>query len=373
MAIYGMIQSSLLFYKKLRKDLESEKFEVNSYDPCVANKIINGNQMTVSWHVDDLKVSHKESKFVEEFIEWIKSKYENFTKVKPSRGKRHDYLGMTLDYSVPGEVTISMTDYVKKMLKDFYLQDEIKGQTAKTPAAEHLFNVNPNGKKLSKNNAEAFHTTVAQGLFLCKRARPDIQPTVPFLCTRVKNPDEDDQKKLIRLMRYLNGTIDLALTLRADDITRALWYANIAFAVHFDMKSHTGGVLTMGKGAIQTMSSKQKLTTKSTTEAELVGADDILPQLLWTKYFLEKQGYKCNPKLYQDNKSAILLEKNGRESSGKRTRHIRLRYYFITDRIEKKDLQVKFCPTDDMIADYMTKPLQGMKFRKFRKLIMGMP
>ncbi len=83
MAIYGMIQSSLLFYKKLRKDLESEKFEVNPYDPCVANKIINGNQMTVSWHVNDLKVSHKESKFVDEFIEWIKSKYKNFIKVKP--------------------------------------------------------------------------------------------------------------------------------------------------------------------------------------------------------------------------------------------------------------------------------------------------
>ena len=121
------------------------------------------------------------------------------------------------------------------------------------------------------------------------------------------------------------------------------------------------------------MSSKQKLTTKSTTEAELVGADDILPQLLWTKYFLEKQGYECNPTLYQDNKSSILLEKNGRESSGKRTRHIRLRYFFITDRIEKKDLQVKFCPTDDMIANYMTEPLKGMKFRKFHKLIMGMP
>ena len=107
-ALYGMLRSALLFYKKLRKDLESQGFVVNPYDPCVANKIVNGKQLTVVWHVDDLKLSHVDSKVIDQMIEWLKKKYEDkeIGVIKPSRGKVHDYLAMILDFSVPGEVKI---------------------------------------------------------------------------------------------------------------------------------------------------------------------------------------------------------------------------------------------------------------------------
>jgi hypothetical protein len=75
--------------------------------------------------------------------------------------------------------------------------------------------------------------------------------------------------------------------------------------------------------------------------------------------------------LFQDNKSAILLEKNGKASSSKRTKHINIRYFFITDRVEKGDVSLVWCPTGDMVGDFMTKPLQGALFRKFRDQIMG--
>jgi hypothetical protein len=96
-------------------------------------------------------------------------------------------------------------------------------------------------------------------------------------------------------------------------------------------------------------------------------------------YFLEAQGYPAKPikgvksgiTIHQDNMSTMLLAKNGRASSSKRTRHINIRYYFITDRIGRHEVQVKYCPTDDMIADFYTKPLNGGKFRKFRNLIMN--
>ena len=120
-------------------------------------------------------------------------------------------------------------------------------------------------------------------------------------------------------------------------------------------------------------STKQKLNTKSSTEAELVAADDCMPQLAWTRHFLEAQGYnidKCV--LHQDNKSAMLLEKNGRASSGKRTRHVNIRYFFIKDRVDSGEVSIEHCPTEEMAADYFTKPLQGSQFRKFRKLIMNL-
>ncbi len=183
---------------------------------------------------------------------------------------------------------------------------------------------------------------MAKGLFLCKRSRPDIQTTIAFLCTRVKEPDEDDWKKLIRLLQYLNYSKDLFLTLSADTTNIIQWFSDAAFGVHPDMKSHTGGTMTLGKGSIISMSKKQKLNTKSSTEVELVGADDISDHLLWTNYFLEEQGYDIKDTiLYQDNKSIMLLLNNGKFSSSKRTRHISIRYFFLTDRISNNELTVK--------------------------------
>jgi len=106
--------------------------------------------------------------------------------------------------------------------------------------------------------------------------------------------------------------------LSADALNILKWYVDASFAVHADFKSHTGSVMSMGKGAITTISCKQKLNTKSSTTVELVGADDVSAMMLWTKLFMEEQGYPIKENiLYQDNKSAILLVKNGQKSAGK--------------------------------------------------------
>jgi hypothetical protein len=103
-ALYGMMISSKLYYQKFTKDIESIGFKVNPYDPCVANRMINGKQHTVTWHVDDLKSSHVDPKVNDVFLEWLKKIYanDNIGEVKVVRGKKHDYLAMTLDYSNPG-------------------------------------------------------------------------------------------------------------------------------------------------------------------------------------------------------------------------------------------------------------------------------
>ena len=128
----------------------------------------------------------------------------------------------------------------------------------------------------------------------------------------------------------------------------------------------------MGRGGAMTMSSKQKLNTRSSTESELVGDDDAAQKILWTKLFMEAQGHAIKENiLKQDNKSTILLLENGKKSSSKRTRAINIRYFFLTDQIEKGNLSVEYCPTGEMWADFMSKPLTGKLFKKFRKLIMG--
>ena len=160
--------------------------------------------------------------------------------------------------------------------------------------------------------------------------------------------------------------------LEDDDSGVLKWYIDGSFAIHNDMKSHTGINLTMGKGTIYGGSLKHKLNSKSSTEAELISVSDGINQVLWTKYFLECQGYVVNSStIYQDNEASILLERNGKRSSKKGTRFINIRYFFITDKVKKGEVDIEYMPTGEMIADYFTKPLQGALFRKMRDQIQG--
>ena len=113
-------------------------------------------------------------------------------------------------------------------------------------------------------------------------------------------------------------------------------------------------------------STKQKLNTRSSAESELLGVDDMMSSILWTRHFLLSQGYKVTDNVvYQDNQSAILLEKNAKASSGKRSKHIDVQYFFVKDQVDKVNVQIKWCPTKEMIADFFTKPLQGSLFKRF--------
>jgi hypothetical protein len=223
--------------------------------------------------------------------------------------------------------------------------------------------------------SDIFHSITAKILFfLCKRGRPDVQVPIAFLCTRVQAPDVDDYKKLRRVVNYLRETKKLYLTLEAENLQMIKWWVDASFAVHHDMRSHTGGVMSLGKGAIYSTSTRHKLNTKSSTEAELVGVDDVMPMILWTRQFMEGQGYTIRDNVvYQDNQSSMLLANHGQQSSTKRTRHLDIRYYFVTDRIRAKQLRIEYCPTGDMWADIHTKPLQGATFAKFRRLILNLP
>ena len=120
-------------------------------------------------------------------------------------------------------------------------------------------------------------------------------------------------------------------------------------------------------------SNKQKLNTILFTTSKLVAADDFLPKIVWIKNFMDAQGHKLNQNiLFQDNKTTMLLEKKGRSSCGKRTRALNIRYFSIRDFFDKGNLEIEYLQTDSMVGDFFTKPLQGEKFRKFRKLILGM-
>ena len=376
-AIYGTMVASLLFYRKLSKSLIRTGFKFNPYDPCVANKIVNGKQMTILFHVDDCKLSHKEAKQNDIMIKWLKEEYESIFedgsgKMAVSRGKVHTYLGMALDYTTRGQVKVTMLDHIEDLIVAFEKAEPKGGGTKTSAAPENLFKIDEDCEKLAPKKKEVFHHLVAKTLYVTKRARPDTCTAVAYLTTRVREPDKDDWTKMVHMMKYIRGTRKLPLILSANGSGILKWWVDASFAVHPNMRGHTGGGLSMGTGFPIVTSTKQKLNTRSSTETEVVGVDDCMPAMLWTRLFMEAQSYGVHESiLYQDNKSSILLEKNGKSSSSKRTKHINVRYFFVTDRIEKRDLSVEWCPTEDMIGDFMTKPNQGALFMKFRDQIMG--
>ena len=148
---------------------------------------------------------------------------------------------------------------------------------------------------LPKELAQCFHRSTAKLLYLCARARRDIRTAVAFLTTRVRAPCSDDWAKLRRVLRYLYRNPGLPLTLRADNIEVIQWWGDASFAVHPDMKSHTGGTMSLGKGSVIDICRKQKFNTRSSTKTELAGVDDCIGKMIWAKHFLQHPSPEAAP------------------------------------------------------------------------------
>ena len=172
-----------------------------------------------------------------------------------------------------------MEEYLRGLLDNFL--EEIT-DTPETPAAANLFNVRDKNEReiLDETRSQAFHHAVAQLLFTVIRCRKGVHMVIAFLMTIVRKPDEDDLNKLRRLIGYLKRTIKLPLMLRADGINVLNLWVDASYAAHDNMRGHTGGTMSMvkyGRGSIISISMKQNINTKRSTEAEIIGEEDVMP------------------------------------------------------------------------------------------------
>ena len=148
------------------------------------------------------------------------------------------------------------------------------------------------------------------------------------------------------------------------------WYIDGSHQIHKDCWRQTGSLVTFGAGAVSSSSNKQKSNTKSSTKTEIIALHDKLSDVIWMRYFVECQGYTIDECIiFQDNMSALSLEKNGRMSSSKRTKHIKAKYFLIKDYYDAGEVDLRYCPTGEMWADVLTKPLQGQLFRDMRAFL----
>jgi hypothetical protein len=185
---------------------------------------------------------------------------------------------------------------------------------------KNLFKNDNASGKLSKEKSKLFHTFVMKCMFLCKRGRQDIQPGIEFLSTRVQDPTENDWMKLKKIINFLNNTKDEVTTMMMNDSGEIKWYIDAAFTVQKYHKSQTGAVCVFGEGSVLSTSVKQKVNSRSSTEAEFIAVDNVLSKILWTKLFMDHQmNQQFKTIILQDNQSSMRLELNGKDSSGKHT------------------------------------------------------
>ena len=165
-----------------------------------------------------------------------------------------------------------MFDYLKDIIVE--CPDDLKKSSSIFPPNDNLFKLNKDSPRLDNKKSNLFHQITARLLFVAKQARSDIQVCVAFLCMRVKDPHEGNYNKLGRVIKYVQETVHLPLIIGVDGSGNLVWNIDTAFVVHPDCKSHTGAVLMMGHGVVLSISSKQKINTKSSTEAELIGVSE---------------------------------------------------------------------------------------------------
>jgi hypothetical protein len=212
-------------------------------------------------------------------------------------------------------------------------------------------------------------------MFLARLTRPDILLSVVGLATRSKQPNIYDMQRLDRTIGYLLYTKDLGMNIKVTN-TELNAYFDASWNCHPDAKGHSGIVITIGHFGFPVIfkSSKQKIVTRSSTEAELVcdftGTDILLyARRLWL--FLGYGNDKQPTDLHQDNTSTITISYMGRGSSGSNSKYMDLKYFWIKDYLDKNIIRMKYLPTDQMIADFFASPRTGAIFTDMRDVIMG--
>jgi hypothetical protein len=367
-ALYGCIEAAALWGDHIMITLIDDGFIRNRYEVCCYNKTYSdGISITCIIHVDDLLVSCISQPHIDSLVLLLKNKYGD---IKVNIGRVLGYLGLMFDFTEPGSVRITAPGFINDLLSHCR-----ETRPAVTPATEHLFEARDpsESEPASLDDKIYFHSEVAKLLYLGKRVKPEILTSVAYLTTRINVVDRDDMAKLARVQGYLQTVKDSGLRIHIDDgpmIVRI--YADASFNVHRDGKSHTGCNVIVGDGgSIYFRSAKQKIVVKSSTEGELVAASDSANVGLHIANFLRDLGYEVTPMvLYQDNKSAIALFNRGYSTSDL-TKHIALRYFWIKERMVDGEMVIEYCPTAQMIANVLTKPLGGRQFIAERNALTG--
>ena len=362
--IYGLKQSGYEWHIVMVLFLlDILGFKQSSADRCVFF-ILKPSVVIIVVYVDDAAILYQDEKLYAD----IKAKLdERFGPMKFNEGKEHNYVGMHLQVMQDKSIFASQVGHINNLLTAYQAwrvkrDTNFKYKDYKTPSSSDLMELKAvQGEVLDVDLRKNVLSFVYSALYLATRTRPDVVFTVVVLASSVSNPPQDIVRHLDRLFGYLKSTSTRGVLYGALN-TNLMYMADVAYAIHQDGKSHTGVIITMGGSPVSVKSSKQKIVTLSSTEAELEGAVSTLKTAQPIRRLLGELQLLHDPAVVvQDNKSTITIAKSGEGYSGK-SKHFRVRYAAMAEQYANGEIVFEHLGTELMTADILSKPGGGPNF-----------
>lgn len=354
--MYGLPEAPHEFNNLFDRNLQAIGMQPSRADPCLYTMRVPEGTIIVSIHVDDMLLTCPNKKWREWFEQKMKKNFELVCQYD-----NLSYLGMSVKRDPnTGDIHVNQTGYIKELLKRYGLKQVAK--PPKMPAATTL--LDQEDKDSPKVSQKEFLSVIMSLLYLARFTRPDILFATIILATRSANPTEEDLKKALRIVKYLAGTIEVGLTFRAKIPLIPKIFADASHCIHQDGKGHGGITITLGSAPVHSRSFKLKMTTRSSSESELVVLEEASTYVTWYSTLLKSMGIEARKPLtiYQDNQSTIIMAMQG--ANFKRTKHLMCKESYVKEQITNGELTLRYLPTNDMPADMLTKPLSQLKLRR---------
>jgi hypothetical protein len=363
---YGYVEAAHYWYENLAETFVSSGFKVSKKDKCVFIKRQGQDVAICRTTVDDcFFVCNRNQEWLESQVKMLKGKFEEVTM---EAGDELGLIGMQIKMDREAkQVVICQPKHVDRVIEAFEVN---KG--APNPALIKLLGDDP-CSPLLEDQAD-YMSKCAMLMFLSQRTYPEIRPAVIKLSTKYNKATEEDMKKARRVAEYIYGCKeDHKLVLKPKNL-KLISAADASYAEHPDGKSHSGGVVGFESDTgcyFGFISAKQPVIAKSSGEAELIAQNKVGDLVEWARELLEELGYiQRKVPMFVDSTCAMQMVKQG-TGSFKRAKHIKVRYFWLKSLIDDGLLELKYVPTEELVADILTKPLMGWKFKYLLHKLLG--
>lgn len=351
-SIYGLKQAARVWNEQLHETLVELGFNQSEVDPCLYILVRGEDSIYLIVYVDDILIAAKTNEKIGEIAKSLKNRFPI-----TDLGALHHYLGVQVERN-EGIYYIHQSNYIEKVASSVGLDN---ARSSKIPLDPGYMKARRDHEPMEK--MEQYQQLIGALLYIATISRPDISASVTILSQFNKNPTQSDWTEAKRIVRYLMGTKDLKLKLGGEFNNESIeGYADADWAGYsVERKSHSGYVYLLYGGCISWTCRKQSCVALSSTEAEYIALSEACQEGMWISYILRDLLGKDSLKLtlYDDNQSCIQIATNNKFSN--RTKHIETRYHFVRRLRQEKIIELKYCPTDQMIADLLTKPLSATK------------
>ena len=358
-SLYGLKQSPRCWNTAFQEYMEVIQFKQSTADPCIYVKMTDAIAI-LAVYVDDLIVMASTLEEMQQIKETLKSRFQ-----MKDLGKLHYCLGISIEQDEERKcLWIHQKQYILNMLEKYSLSN---AKVVSTPADVSVQLKKDDGVS-NKVDSVTYQSIIGSLLYAAIATRPDIAQAVGVVAKFSSSPNQSHLTAAKRILRYLKGTLNLAIRYQKLEDEELIGYTDADWAGDLDDRhSTTGNIFMMGGGPVSWLSKKQAIVALSTSEAEYVALSFATQEVVWLMKLLITDLKSTSQKptvLMEDNQGAISIAKN--PVAHARTKHIDIRYHYIREAVQNGTINLCFCPSENMIADLLTKPLPRGRFTMLR-------